>query len=68
MVELECQISRLQSVPKFQFCLYMRRSPITASGNISANGNLCFRVFVLQLKVINKNICYLYSVRVDQIN
>ena len=29
---------------------------ITASGNILASGNLCFRVFQLQLKVINKNI------------
>ena len=35
---------------------------ITASGNILASGNLCFRVFKLQLKVINKNVCYLYSV------
>ena len=35
---------------------------ITASGNILANGNFCFRVFKLQLKVINKNDCYLYSV------
>ena len=26
---------------------------ITASGNILAGGNLCFRVFKLQLKVIN---------------
>ena len=33
---------------------------ITASGNILASGNLCFRVFKLQLKVINKNVCYLY--------
>ena len=33
---------------------------ITASGNILANGNFCFRVFKLQLKVINKNVCYLY--------
>ena len=32
---------------------------ITASGNILASGNLCFRVFKLQLKVINKNVCYL---------
>ena len=29
--------------------------------DISPNGNLCFRVFKLQLKVINKNVCYLYS-------
>ena len=35
---------------------------ITASGNILASGNLCFRVFKLQLKVINKNLCHLYSV------
>ena len=35
---------------------------ITATGNILANGNLCFKVFKLQLKVINKNVCYLYSV------
>ena len=34
---------------------------ITAIGNISANGNLYFKVFKLQLKVINKNVCYLYS-------
>ena len=27
---------------------------ITASGKILASGNLCFRVFKLQLKVINK--------------
>ena len=27
-----------------------------------ASENLCFRVFKPQLKVINKNICYLYSV------
>ena len=32
---------------------------ITASGNILANGNLCFRLFKLQLKAINKNACYL---------
>ena len=41
---------------------------ITASGKILASGNLCFRLFKLQLKVINKNICYLYSVWVNQIN
>ena len=35
---------------------------ITANGNIVASGNLCFRVFNLPLKVINKNFCYLYSV------
>ena len=35
---------------------------VTASGNILAGGNFCFRVFKLQLKVINKNVCYLYSV------
>ena len=35
---------------------------ITANGNILPSGNLCFRVFKLQLKVINKNFCYLYSV------
>ena len=38
---------------------------ITASRNILANANLCFRVLNknsnLQ-KVINKNVCYLYSV------
>ena len=28
---------------------------IAANGNILASGNLCFRVFKLQLKVINKN-------------
>ena len=31
---------------------------ITANGNILASGNLRFRVFNLQLKVINKNFCY----------
>ena len=41
---------------------------ITASGNILASGNLCFRVFKLQLKVIIKNVCYLYSARVNKIN
>ena len=40
---------------------------ITASRNISANGNVCFRVFQLQLKVISKNICHLYSVHINQI-
>ena len=35
---------------------------ITANGNILASGNLCFRVFNLQLKVINKVFSYLYSV------
>ena len=38
------------------------RGCITANGNILASGNLCFRVFNHQLKVINKNIYYLYSV------
>ena len=32
---------------------------ITASGNILSIGNLCFRVFKLQLKVINKK-CLLF--------
>ena len=41
---------------------------ITTSENILANENLCFRVFKLQLKVINKNFCYLYSVQVNQFN
>ena len=41
---------------------------ITASGNILGSGNFCFRVFKLQLKVINKNVCYLYNVGVNQIN
>ena len=36
--------------------------------DISPNGNLCFRVFKLQLKVINKNVCYLYSAWVNHIN
>ena len=35
---------------------------ITASGTNSANGNLCFKVFKLQLKVINKNVSYLCNV------
>ena len=26
---------------------------------LTASGNLCFRVFKLQLKVINKNVCFL---------
>ena len=30
-----------------------------ASVIILANGYLCFRVFKLQLKVINKKVCYL---------
>ena len=34
---------------------------ITASGNILVCGNLCFRVFKFQLKVINENVCYLHS-------
>ena len=38
---------------------------ITANGNILAGGSLCFRVFNLKLKVINKNFCYLYSVWVN---
>ena len=41
---------------------------ITTSGNYMASGSLCFIVFKLQLNVINKNICYLYSVWVNQIN
>ena len=41
---------------------------ITVSGNILDSENLCFRVFKVQLKVINKNVCYLYSVWVNQIN
>ena len=35
---------------------------ITDSGNILACGDLCFRVFKRLLKVIGKNVCYLYSV------
>ena len=35
---------------------------ITATGNFLTSGNLCLRVFKLQLKVINKSFCYLYSV------
>ena len=41
---------------------------IMVSGNILASENLCFRVLKVQLKVINKNVCYLYSVWVNQIN
>ena len=41
---------------------------ITASGNIQPSGNLCFRMFKLQLKVINKSVCYLYIAWVNQIN
>ena len=37
-------------------------------GTILAEGNLCFRVFKLQLKENNKNVSYLYSVWVNQIN
>ena len=33
-----------------------------ASRNFSADGNFCFKpLFKLQLKVFNKNVCYLYS-------
>ena len=35
---------------------------ITASGNILASGNTRFRVLKLQLKMLNNNACYLYSV------
>ena len=41
---------------------------ITASGNILDSGNLFFREFKRQLKVISKNICYLYSLWVNQVN
>ena len=41
---------------------------ITASGNILASGNLCSIVVKLQLKLINKNVCYLHSASVNQIN
>ena len=41
---------------------------ITASGNILAGGNLSYRVPNLQLKAISKNVCYLYSVSVNQIH
>ena len=41
---------------------------ITATGNILPSGNLCLRVFKLQLKVIHKNVSYLYSVWVNQID
>ena len=51
-----------------QAAIWQRCVCITANGNILASGNLCFRVFNLQLKVINKNFCYLYSVWVNQIN
>ena len=44
------------------FLKYEEGVCITAIGNILASGNLCFRVFKLQLKVLNKNVCYLYSV------
>ena len=40
---------------------------ITASGNILASGNLCFTVFKLELKVINKHI-YLFRIWGNQIN
>ena len=32
---------------------------ITASGNILASENHCFRVFKLQLKAVNKNFCWI---------
>ena len=35
---------------------------IAANGNLLASGNLCFRVFNFQLKVINKNFCYIRTV------
>ena len=41
---------------------------IMASGNILASGNLCSIVVKLQLKLINKNVCYLHSASVNQIN
>ena len=44
------------------------RMCITASGNILASGNLCSIVVKLQLKLINKNVCYLHSASVNQIN
>ena len=41
---------------------------ITVNENILASGNFCFRVFKLQLKVINKTFSYLSSVWVNQFN
>ena len=41
---------------------------ITASKKLSANLNLCFKVLKLQLKLINRNVCYLYTVWVNQIS
>ena len=35
---------------------------ITANGNISANGNLCFRLFKLHFIVIKKNVIYYASI------
>ena len=49
-------------------CTFLEGVCITASGNIPAGGNLCFRIFKIQLKVINKNVCFLNSVWVNQIN
>ena len=49
-------------------CTFLEGVCIAASGNIPAGGNLCFRIFKIQLKVINKNVCFLNSVWVNQIN
>ena len=38
---------------------------ITARENILASGNLCFRAFKLQVKVIHENVCYFYNVWVN---
>ena len=60
---------KLQFCEKFRIVFFSEGwLYITATGNILANGSLCFRVLKLQLKIINKNICYLYSVWVNQIS
>ena len=41
---------------------FCARVCITASGNLSTNVNFRFTVFKLQLKVINKNVCYVHCI------
>ena len=52
---------------RFHFGSHVNTLCITANGNILDSGNLSFRVFKFQLKVINKRF-YFYSVWVNQIN
>ena len=68
MYLLLSNFEKFNNFPWFYLLNFPSTLYIAASGNILASGNLCFRVFKLQLKVINKNVCYLCSVRVNQIN